>query len=195
MTTTNILILTSLALFNVLFIGRTVMLYRQGVKVWTIGTSGGNILERLLENILTPFLLLWNALIIMAVFHAPFLTDLVLCVPLLKYAGIALCYCGLAIFLWALVSFGKSWRIGIDEKTSNELITNGAFRFSRNPIFLFMDMYFVGIMLVFPNIIIILLTVCSIIGIHFQILREEKFLLRKFGSKYSEYQRQTRRYI
>ncbi|MDR1783755.1 MAG: isoprenylcysteine carboxylmethyltransferase family protein [Dysgonamonadaceae bacterium] len=195
MTISSILVLTSLALFNVLFIGRTVMLYRQGVKVWTIGTSGGNILERLLENVLTPFLLLWNALIIMAVFHAPFLSDLVLDVTWLKYAGIALCYCGLAIFLWALVSFGKSWRIGIDEKTSNELITTGAFRYSRNPIFLFMDMYFAGVMLAFPNVIIIILTVCSIVGIHFQILREEKFLFRKFGSKYNEYQRQTRRYI
>jgi protein-S-isoprenylcysteine O-methyltransferase Ste14 len=195
MSTSSILVLTSLVLFNVLFIGRTVMLYRQGVKVWTIGTSGGTILERLLENVLTPFLLLWNALIITAVFHVSFLSDLVLCVPWLKYTGIALCYCSLAIFLHALVSFGKSWRIGIDEKTSNELITTGAFRYSRNPIFLFMDMYFAGIMFVFPNVIIIVLTVCSIIGIHFQILREEKFLIRKFGDKYREYQRQTRRYI
>jgi protein-S-isoprenylcysteine O-methyltransferase Ste14 len=195
MTTTNILILTSIVLFNALFIGRTVMLYRQGVTVWTIGTSSGNILERLLENILTPFLLLWNTLIIMAVFYAPFLSDLVLEVSWLKYAGIALCYCGLTIFLWALVSFGKSWRIGIDEKSSNELITTGAFRYSRNPIFLFMDMYFVGIMLAFPNVIIIILTVCSIVGIHFQILREEKFLKQKFGDKYYEYQQQTRRYF
>ncbi|MDR1810339.1 MAG: isoprenylcysteine carboxylmethyltransferase family protein [Prevotella sp.] len=195
MTATNILILTSLALFNVLFIGRTVMLYRQGVKVWTIGTSGGTILEKLLENTLTPFLLLWNVLIILTVFQTSILSDFVLQSVWLKYTGVILCYSGLVIFLWALVSFGKSWRIGIDEKTSNDLITTGAFRYSRNPIFLFMDMYFAGIMLAFPSVIIILLAVCSFIGIHFQILREEKFLIRKFGDKYREYQQQTRRYL
>ncbi|MDR1792908.1 MAG: isoprenylcysteine carboxylmethyltransferase family protein [Bacteroidales bacterium] len=195
MAATNILILTSLVLFNVLFIGRTVMLYCQSVKVWSIGTSKGTMLEKMLENILAPFLLLWNVLIILAVLQFSFLTDFVVYFAWLKYVGIILCYSGLAIFLWALLSFGKSWRIGIDEKTSNELITTGAFAYSRNPIFLFMDMYFAGIMLVFPNVIIIILALCSFIGIHFQILREEKFLIRKFGNKYIEYQQHTRRYF
>ena len=112
-----------------------------------------------------------------------------------KFIGIMFCYIGLIIFLIALISFGKSWRIGIDENDSSELIINGMFKYARNPIFLFMDLYFIGIMLVYPNIVFALLAIGTIIGIHSQILREEKFLLNKFGEKYIKYTNETRRYI
>lgn len=194
----SILILMSIILFYVLFLGRTIMLYRQKIKVWTIGTSTKNVLETVLENILPPFLLIWGVLIILSATNVHInniVSNSMFSIDWIKATGIILCYSSLLIFLWALISFGKSWRIGIDEKNSNDLITTGAFRYSRNPIFLFMDMYFTGIMLVYPTIIIILLTICSIIGIHFQILREEKFLSKKFDSIYLDYKRQTRRYF
>jgi protein-S-isoprenylcysteine O-methyltransferase Ste14 len=95
----------------------------------------------------------------------------------------------------ALISFGKSWRIGIDESNSNELITTRIFKYSRNPISLFMDLYFTGITLIYPNIVFIVVTIGAITGIHLQILREEKFLLNKFGEKYIQYKKQTRRYL
>jgi protein-S-isoprenylcysteine O-methyltransferase Ste14 len=113
----------------------------------------------------------------------------------LKYVGILFCYIGLIIFLLALISFGKAWRIGIDQQNSNDLITSGIFKYSRNPIFLFMDIYFMGITLIYPNIIFVVVTFCMIIGIHLQIIREERFLMNKFGEKYIEYKKQTRRYI
>jgi len=95
----------------------------------------------------------------------------------------------------ALISFGKAWRIGIDEINTNELITSGIFKYSRNPVFLFMDLYSIGIMLIYPNIIFIILMVSTIFCIHTQILQEEKFLLNKFSNKYVEYMNKTRRYI
>jgi protein-S-isoprenylcysteine O-methyltransferase Ste14 len=113
---------------------------------------------------------------------------------LLKWIGVILCYAGIVVFLCALISFGKAWRIGIDETHSDELVTTGIFAVSRNPIFLFMDMYFMGILLIYPNILFIVATLCAIVGIHFQIIREEKFLLNRFGDKYAEYKRKTRRY-
>jgi len=50
-------------------------------------------------------------------------------------------------------------------------------------------------MLIYPNIVFTLLAIGTIIGIHSQILREEKFLLNKFGEKYIKYKSETRRYI
>jgi protein-S-isoprenylcysteine O-methyltransferase Ste14 len=194
----NILVIISLAIFYLLFIGRTMLLYKNGVKVWVIGTSSRNIVEKLLEMILFPFLLLWTALVVCMALNVRIenvVFEILCAVPLLKWIGIIICYTGLVIFLWALISFGKAWRIGIDETHSNDLITTGIFILSRNPIFLFMDLYFTGILLIYPNILLIIATVCAIVGIHFQILREEKFLLNQFGKKYTEYKRKTRRYL
>jgi protein-S-isoprenylcysteine O-methyltransferase Ste14 len=194
----NILVLISLFLFYLLFIGRTIILYKRGIKVWVIGTSSKNLFEITLENILMPVLILWSIFVVLTALNVlipNIISKLLIDISWLKYIGILFCYVGLIIFLMALVSFGKSWRIGIDEKNSNELITTGIFKYSKNPIFLFMDLYFMGIMLIYPNIVFIVVTICVIIGIHLQIIREEKYLLNKFGEEYIKYKKQTRRYL
>jgi protein-S-isoprenylcysteine O-methyltransferase Ste14 len=194
----DILVIISLAVFYLLFIGRTVLLYKKGIKVFVIGTSTKKLFDAILENILMPVLLIWSILVVITALQV----DLPIIISKLwiesvwvKYIGILFCYMGLILFLWALISFGQAWRIGIDENNADELITKEIFRYSRNPVFLFMDLYFMGIMLVYPNIVFIIIAIGAIIGIHLQILREEKFLLKKFGEKYIEYQNQTRRYI
>jgi protein-S-isoprenylcysteine O-methyltransferase Ste14 len=194
----DVSVLTSLVIFYGLFIGRTVLLYSKGVKVWVIGTSAKKPFEIILENILFPVLVLWTACIITTALHLnlpAIISAYVINIPWLKYAGIAFCYLGLVIFLLALISFGRAWRIGIDENNSNDLVTGGIFKYSRNPIFLFMDLYFTGVMLIYPTMILVIMAVCTVLGIHLQIIREEKFLQRKFGEKYNEYKRRTGRYI
>jgi len=194
----NVLVLISLFLFYLLFVGRTIILYKHGIKVLVIGTSSKKIFELILENIFLPVLILWSLFVVITALNIltpGIFSKLFIDILWLKYVGILFCYIGLIIFLAALISFGKSWRIGIDEKNSNELITTGMFKYSRNPIFLFMDLYFMGIMLIYPNIVFIVFTFFVIIGIHLQIVREEKFLLNKFGEEYIKYKKQTRRYI
>jgi protein-S-isoprenylcysteine O-methyltransferase Ste14 len=193
----NILVIISLVIFYALFIGRTILLYTKGIKVYVIGTSSKKLFETILENILFPVLLLWSIfIIIMALdINLPVVSNYLIKIFWIKYFGIMFCYIGLIIFSLALISFGKSWRIGIDEHNSNEFITGGIFKYSRNPIFLFMDLYFIGIMLIYPNIIFIVIAICTVMGIHMQIIREEKFLQNKFGKEYTEYKKRTRRYI
>jgi protein-S-isoprenylcysteine O-methyltransferase Ste14 len=195
----DIFVIISLSIFYILFLGRTVLLYKKGIKVWVIGTSTKKISEIILEKILLPMILLISFIfIIITALHINLpivISNYLIKTIWMKYIGIIFCYIGLIIFLLALVSFGKSWRIGIDENNSNDLITTGIFKYSRNPIFLFMDIYFIGIMLIYPNIVFIIMAIGTVIGIHFQILREEKFLLNKFGEKYIEYKNKTRRYI
>jgi protein-S-isoprenylcysteine O-methyltransferase Ste14 len=185
-------------IFYILFIGRTILLYKKGIKVWVIGTSAKKLFETVLENILFPVLVLWSGCIVITALriNLPAIISVYLVnIAWLKYAGIVFCYLGLIIFLLALISFGKAWRIGIDENNSNELVTGGIFKYSRNPIFLFMDLYFVGIMLIYPNVVFILTAIGTVTGIHLQILREEKFLRQRFGEKYIEYKGRTGRYI
>jgi protein-S-isoprenylcysteine O-methyltransferase Ste14 len=194
----DILGIISLVFFYVLFIGRTVLLYSKGVKVWVIGKSTKKLFETILENILFPALLFWTIYVIVTALHInvpAIISNYLIKIMWIKYIGIMFCYIGLIVFLLALISFDKSWRIGIDENNSNELITGGIFKYSRNPIFLFMDLYFTGIMLIYPNIVFIIIAVCTVIGIHIQIIREEQFLQNKFGEEYREYKKRTRRYI
>ena len=50
----DISVIISLAIFYVLFVGRTVLLYKKGVKVWVVGTSTKKLYEIILENIVEP---------------------------------------------------------------------------------------------------------------------------------------------
>ena len=100
------------------------------------------------------------------------------------------------IFVWFAQSNMKdSWRIGIDEENKTELITNGFFSYSRNPIFLGVMIANIGLFLVLPNAFTMLIIALSTVSINTQIRLEEEFLLKEFGNKYKEYKASVRRWI
>jgi protein-S-isoprenylcysteine O-methyltransferase Ste14 len=102
---------------------------------------------------------------------------------------------GVLILVLALLSFGNSWRIGIDTRTPGQLVTTGIFAFSRNPIFAFMDLYLVGTFLINGTPVFLIIALMGVIGLHVQILREESFLRARHGAAYREYCAKTRRYF
>ena len=191
----NLSILLLTALFWLLFMGRTVILMWQGVKVFVIA-KGKRLREKLIELALVPLLILWSVQIVFTslgkpLFGLPLLWD----ISAVQWIGLTLCAVGIVIFIAALISFGTAWRVGIDDKNSNRLVTTGMFKYSRNPIFLFMNMYFFGVFLVYPTLFFLLFSIGFSVGIHIQILNEERFLQSKFGTEYTEYRKRTRRYI
>ncbi|MFC2126320.1 methyltransferase family protein [Bacteroidota bacterium] len=93
------------------------------------------------------------------------------------------------------MSFKTSWRIGIDTKKPDELITSGIFKYSRNPIFLFIDMLFVGMALIYPNIFMIVFAIVTVVGLNHQIHHEELFLMDHYKDEYQKYRRKVRRYF
>lgn len=192
----NSLIIISLLIFYLLFIGRTISLAVKRIKVIVLGRTKSKI-NNLLENLTLPFLILWTILILLMVFNIeiPIIFDPIIKNSYISYIGVILCYIGLIIFLAALISFGNSWRVGIDNDNQGKLVTTGIFKYSRNPIFLFMDIYFIGITLVYPTLIFIALTLIFILGAHKQILNEEKHLATIYKEDYLNYKKQTRRYF
>ncbi|MBN1215813.1 MAG: isoprenylcysteine carboxylmethyltransferase family protein [Candidatus Lokiarchaeota archaeon] len=100
------------------------------------------------------------------------------------------------IIMWsAIITMGKSWRVGMDVNNSNKLITQGIFKISRNPIFLGLDGIVISLFIVQPNLIFLGFCLITIVSIHFQILREEEFLLNIFKEDYKNYFKETPRYI
>jgi protein-S-isoprenylcysteine O-methyltransferase Ste14 len=127
------------------------------------------------------------------VFPAPF-DYFVLHSPLARGIGACLVLVGSVLFIWALASFGTSWRVGIDKRSPRALVTTGLFAFSRNPIFVFVDLYFVGTFLLNGTIIFLMAAVLVVVGLHVQILQEEQFLRAQYGQAYREYCARAPRY-
>ena len=89
----------------------------------------------------------------------------------------------------------NSWRIGIDEKNKTELVTNGLFSFSRNPIFLGVMIANVGLFLIIPNAFTMLIVALLIVSINTQIRLEEEFLKGSHGATYQDYFNRVRRWL
>jgi len=101
----------------------------------------------------------------------------------------------LFLFAMAFLSFGDSWRVGFDTKTPGALVTTGVFAVSRNPIYLFLDLWFVGILLINGTLIFLIVAALAVAVLHWQMLQEENYLLKLYGEAYRSYRAKTARYV
>lgn len=111
------------------------------------------------------------------------------------WIGVAFCAGGLGLLLWSLISFGWSFRVGIDTDRPDRLITSGIFAISRNPIYVAFAAVLVGQFLIFPNWILLVYMGAATWLSHRQILREEEYLKKHYGAEYANYCRRVRRYL
>ena len=193
--------LAALAVLLLIFVGRSAYLrYGRNINPFALG-AGKRGLGRVVEVGFLVIFALWAIEILATslaldwrIFPAPLQWRPLDALPL-KIAGVALVAAGCAIFILALVSFGASWRIGIDAKTPGGLVTTGMFALSRNPIFVFLDLYAFGTFLINGTLGFLLFALVLAAGIHYQILQEESFLRRTYGRAYQDYCRRTARYF
>jgi protein-S-isoprenylcysteine O-methyltransferase Ste14 len=112
-----------------------------------------------------------------------------------SWIGVSFCLAGLLLLLWSLVSFGQSFRVGIDTVHPDKLITNGVFALSRNPIYVAFALILTGEFLVFSTSIFFIYIGGAVWLFHRQVLREEEYLTKHYGQEYSEYCSRVRRYF
>lgn len=111
------------------------------------------------------------------------------------WVGVGLCFAGVLVLLASLVSFGRSFRVGIDVEHPDKLVTTGIFAISRNPIYIGFALVLIGEFLVFPNWIPLACLVAGVVLFHRQVLREESFMRDHYGPQYAHYCRRVRRYL
>ena len=99
------------------------------------------------------------------------------------------------IFLISVLCMKDSWRAGIPEEDRTELVTEGIYSFSRNPAFLGFDLQYIGVLLMFCNLLTAAFTVFAVSMLHLQILQEERYLTAAFGPEYLQYRRHVLRYL
>jgi protein-S-isoprenylcysteine O-methyltransferase Ste14 len=112
-----------------------------------------------------------------------------------KSVGVSLVTSGLILLGLAYVSFGDSWRVGFDVKRPGALVKTGVFAMSRNPIYVFLDLWFIGTFLINGTLIFLIFAGLALAVLHWQILQEEEFLLRLYGQPYQSYCAKTGRYL
>ena len=113
-----------------------------------------------------------------------------------KVLGVYLAVFADFLFLNSIITMKDSWRVGVaKDDNDRKLITGGIYKFSRNPAFLAFDLLYIGIVLMYCNIPLIVLTVLALVVFHLQILNEEKFLKEAFKEEYAEYRKKAGRYV
>ena len=184
--------LFALLLFFLLLGGRALMLRKKGIRAIVFGETDKS------DFLLVPILLVFLYAVLAGSFDLPM--PRALARPFWRSAaawwgGIAVCVLALAGFALTLRSFGDSFRVGIDEKHPDRLVTSGMFAVSRNPIYVSFLLFFLGIFLLYPNLVILCVLVLFSLAVHRQVLREEAFLRAHYGREYEEYCRRVRRYL
>lgn len=181
------------ALAIVLLLGtvltRVLLLRRAGTQAMHFGNLDKK------DFLIPPVALFYFYTIFAAAFKWPLIsTQKFFRAGVIAWIGIGLCYTGLLILLLSLVSFGRSFRVGIDVDTPDELVTRGIFAISRNPIYVGFALVLIGQFLVFPNWVPLVYLAAGVLLFHRQVLREEAFMRQHYGHEYTEYCRRVRRY-
>lgn len=112
-----------------------------------------------------------------------------------QWLGVLLCAGGLVMMFLSLVSFGTSFRVGIDAEHPEKLITTGIFAYTRNPIYVAFGFVLLGEFFIQPHIILLVYLIAGLALLHRQVTREEAFLRQHYGEEYVAYAKRVRRYL
>ena len=184
-----VLALLVLAVFYGIYFGKMLMQKQQGIRTHQIGRrkeKGLHTVETLMSiaTFGTPAAQLlsiafgWN--------HLPAET---------RFTGFCIGMLGDLIFLLSILCMKDSWRAGIPDKDKTELVTRGIYRYSRNPAFLGFDFMYVGVLLMYGNLLTLGFSAFVIVMLHLQILQEERYLAGTFGGAYTDYKKKVFRYL
>lgn len=171
----------ALALLLAMVLIRVRLMRRAGIQAMHFGRIDKN------DFLIPPFALFYFYIVFAAAFDWPtvarhrFFES-----GLSSWAGVLCCLAGLILLFLSLVSFGRSFRIGIDQDRPGRLVTTGVFAVSRNPIYVAFWLVLLGQFILFSNLIPLLYLVAATWLFHRQVLREEGFMRRHYGQEYSE---------
>ena len=112
-----------------------------------------------------------------------------------RFTGFCVGMVGDWIFLISVLCMKDSWRADIPANDKTELVTGGVYAYSRNPAFLGFDLQYIGVLLMFCNLLTATFTVFAVSMLHLQILQEERYLTATFGAEYLKYRHQVLRYL
>ena len=110
--------------------------------------------------------------------------------------GLAVGLIGIATTTVAQYQMGASWRIGVDESESTELVTHGLYAHVRNPIYSGMMTFGLGLLFLIPHLYMAPILAAGYLSIELHVRKvEEPYLRRHHGIVYATYFDGTGRYL
>jgi protein-S-isoprenylcysteine O-methyltransferase Ste14 len=171
-------------------LARVVFLKARGVRAMRFGETDKT------DFLIPPFALFYFYIVFAAAFGWPTIAHRALFHShIASWAGALCCVLGLILLSWSLISFGRSFRVGIDTDQPDKLVTSGIFAYSRNPIYVAFFVILTGQFLIFPHPITLVAVVVATFLFHRQVLREEQYLQEHYGREFAEYRARVRRYV
>lgn len=183
-----------------LIVSRVLRIRQSGVRVNTLGHQKAGV-HRLLEIMLLPLAGLFLLELILHAAQVPWhvltLSDYPAWfhLPLLRTVGAATLALALIILFLALRDFGASYRLGVDHHNPGALVTHGIFSYSRHPVYLGLDLFFLGQFLLYPNTFFFWMFAGAAGTMHFLARKEEAYLTSRHGADYQDYARRVPRYF
>jgi len=112
------------------------------------------------------------------------------------FAGGLLILSGVSLIIWAAKTFRKLGETPHHGKLIHKIIASGPFKFTRNPMYLSMASIYIGLSLIINTYWLLLFLPIMLIILRYDvILREEKYLEKKFKEEYVSYKSRVRRWI
>jgi protein-S-isoprenylcysteine O-methyltransferase Ste14 len=108
--------------------------------------------------------------------------------------GTLLFWVGLGLYVLSAVAALASFYTYFSTD-ANTLITEGLYKISRNPIYVFLYLMVVGIGLMCHSWFLIVLMLVHMVLQHFIILEEERYCLETYGETYARYKQAVPRYL
>jgi protein-S-isoprenylcysteine O-methyltransferase Ste14 len=113
--------------------------------------------------------------------------------PLALGGGVALVALGAMMCLSAMYAFRSLKRLNFIDDT--RLVTEGIYRWSRNPQLVGWTLVLMGLGLVSGSAMVLFLAVAGWVGYRLHLPTEEEYLRCTYGDAYEEYRRRTHRYL
>lgn len=110
--------------------------------------------------------------------------------------GLAVVFAGFAMAAAAIVQFHRSGQQPEPWKPTPSIVEAGIYRYTRNPMYLALAIFQIGVGVGLGNLWIVASTALSLVAVYFVAVRpEEAYLDRKFGDTYRRYTARVRRWI
>lgn len=187
-----------LAVFTGLITVRYIISLRKGIRPFLIFKKEKKFTEKIIEILPVAAVTLVILLILRKIFTPEIFSFLSAGFEMpffLQLAGFIISFFSFPLLIAGYWALGSNWRVGTGSEEISELVTGGIFARTRNPVYLFFNLFLAGLFLINGDFSILILLMLIIASLHRIILEEEKLLLKTFGSVYESYKRSAPRYF